>query len=94
MTDLRRVLLINPTITARRSARFPLAVLSLAEALDARYASIVLDGNIDRDFAQSAVRLITKSVPGAVAAKPGDVVILWGTGFGTPHFQRQPLGNK
>ncbi|HUI63017.1 MAG TPA: radical SAM protein [Steroidobacteraceae bacterium] len=52
------VLLINPTITARRSARFPLAVLSLSAALQGRYTSTILDGNIDRDFVSSALRLI------------------------------------
>jgi anaerobic magnesium-protoporphyrin IX monomethyl ester cyclase len=64
MTDMltsagsRRVLLINPTITSRRTARFPLAVLSLAEALEGRHPTTLLDGNIDRDFVASAVRLI------------------------------------
>jgi len=54
----RRVLLINPTITARRNARFPLAVLSLSAALDGRYATDILDGNIDRDFVTSALRAV------------------------------------
>ncbi|HEU4591815.1 MAG TPA: radical SAM protein [Steroidobacteraceae bacterium] len=54
----RRVLLINPTITSRRNARFPLAVLSLAAAIESRYDWQVLDGNIDRDFAASAVKLL------------------------------------
>jgi len=53
-----RVLLINPTITARRHARFPLAVLALATAIEGRYAPTILDGNIDRDFIASAVRLL------------------------------------
>ncbi len=50
MSALRRVLLINPTITSRRSARFPLAVLNLSASLDGRYESSIIDGNIDRDF--------------------------------------------
>jgi radical SAM superfamily enzyme YgiQ (UPF0313 family) len=54
----RRVLLINPTITARRNARFPLAVLSLSAALEGRYAADIVDGNIDRDFVASALRAI------------------------------------
>ncbi len=33
-----RVLLINPTITSRRHARFPLAVLSLGAALEGQYS--------------------------------------------------------
>ena len=35
----RRILLINPTITSRRSARFPLSILTLAAALEGRYAT-------------------------------------------------------
>jgi radical SAM superfamily enzyme YgiQ (UPF0313 family) len=53
-----RVLLINPTITSRRSARFPLAVLSLGAAIDDRYEWCIIDGNIDRDFVASAVKLL------------------------------------
>ena len=59
------VLLINPTITSRRSARFPLAVLSLSCALDGKYESTILDGNIDREFVDTAVRQVTE---GGVAA--------------------------
>ena len=58
MSELPQVLLINPTITARRSARFPLAVMSLARALEGRYVATVLDGNIDRDFVATAQRLV------------------------------------
>ncbi|HUI62826.1 MAG TPA: radical SAM protein [Steroidobacteraceae bacterium] len=56
----RNVLLVNPTITARRSARFPLAVLSLAGALEGRHATTLLDGNIDRDFVATALRIIAE----------------------------------
>ncbi|MDE2260946.1 MAG: B12-binding domain-containing radical SAM protein [Gammaproteobacteria bacterium] len=52
------VLLINPTITKQRNARFPLAVLGLAAALEGRHPWILLDGNVDRDFVASAVRII------------------------------------
>jgi anaerobic magnesium-protoporphyrin IX monomethyl ester cyclase len=55
---MKRVLLINPTITSRRSARFPLAVLSLGTAIDARYEWRIIDGNIDRDFVASTVKLL------------------------------------
>lgn len=58
MTQTRRVLLINPTISSRRNARFPLAVLNLAAALDGRYASTIVDGNVDRDFVATALRLV------------------------------------
>src|SRR4029077_11407363 len=58
MTDAPRVLLINPTITSKRHARFPLAVLSLSTALQGRYAPTILDGNTDRDFVSTALRII------------------------------------
>jgi anaerobic magnesium-protoporphyrin IX monomethyl ester cyclase len=58
MMDLQRVLLINPTITSRRHARFPLAVLSLSAVLDGRYTPIIIDGNVDRDFVSTALRAI------------------------------------
>jgi anaerobic magnesium-protoporphyrin IX monomethyl ester cyclase len=68
-TDLktaRHVLLVNPTITARRNARFPLAILSVSSALDGRYSSTILDGNIDRDFISTALRTISESRVDAV----------------------------
>jgi anaerobic magnesium-protoporphyrin IX monomethyl ester cyclase len=52
------ILLINPTITKFRSARFPLAVLNLSAALEERYASSIIDGNVDRDFVSTAVRTL------------------------------------
>ena len=52
------VLLINPTITGRRHARFPLAVLSLSKALDGKRTSAIIDGNVDRDFVATAVRAV------------------------------------
>jgi anaerobic magnesium-protoporphyrin IX monomethyl ester cyclase len=52
------VLLINPTITSRRSARFPLAVLNLSASLDGKYTSAIIDGNVDRDFVSTAVRTV------------------------------------
>ena len=58
MSHLGHVLLVNPTITSRRSARFPLAVLNLAAALEGRYGATLIDGNIDRDFISTALRHI------------------------------------
>ena len=58
MSARRHILLVNPTITARRNARFPLAVLSLAAALEGRYAVTVLDGNVDREYVATALRLL------------------------------------
>jgi len=58
MTSSQHLLLINPTITSRRSARFPLAVLNLSAALDGRYASSIIDGNIDRDFVTTTLQTL------------------------------------
>ena len=57
---MSRVLLINPTITAKRNARFPLAVLSIATAIEPAHRARILDGNIDRDFVASAVRALAE----------------------------------
>jgi len=63
----RRILLINPTITKRRSARFPLAILSLSAALDDKYVSTLLDGNVDREFVATASRILATDGIDAVA---------------------------
>jgi anaerobic magnesium-protoporphyrin IX monomethyl ester cyclase len=54
----RHILLINPTITKRRNAKFPFAVLNLSAALDEKYDSSIIDGNVDRDFVSTAVRAL------------------------------------
>ena len=66
MTPGRHVLLINPTITSRRSARFPLAVMSLAGSLDGKCSTSIIDGNIDRDFIATTLRTMTESSVDAV----------------------------
>jgi radical SAM superfamily enzyme YgiQ (UPF0313 family) len=48
------VLLINPRITARRHARFPLSLMTLAAALEPDIGSTLLDGNIDADAVRTA----------------------------------------
>ena len=62
----RRVLLINPTITSQRNARFPLAVLSLGAAIDDRYDWKIIDGNVDREFVVSALKLLAAEIFDAV----------------------------
>lgn len=42
-------LLVNPTMTSRASARFPLSLLHLAASLDREGNSQIIDGNLDRD---------------------------------------------
>jgi anaerobic magnesium-protoporphyrin IX monomethyl ester cyclase len=54
----QRVLLINPTITSRGNARFPLAILSLAAFLENKHTTTIIDGNVDRDFVSTAVRAV------------------------------------
>jgi len=58
MTVPQRVLLINPTITGKRHARFPLAVLSLKTALQGKHDPLILDGNVDRDFVATAAQTV------------------------------------
>lgn len=55
-----RTLLINPTITSRHSARFPLALLHLAAALDRNGESRIIDGNVDRDFVDDTLRALER----------------------------------
>ena len=49
-----RVLLINPAITTRRRARFPLSLMTMAAALRPEYESTLIDGNLDSDAVRSA----------------------------------------
>jgi len=58
MSATQRILLINPTITSQRHARFPLAVMSLAAALPDRHAATIIDGNVDRAFVATAERAV------------------------------------
>src|SRR3984957_19858516 len=66
MTASQRILLINPTITSHRHARFPLAVMSLSAALEGRYKSTIIDGNVDRDFVSTALRAVEDETVAAV----------------------------
>jgi anaerobic magnesium-protoporphyrin IX monomethyl ester cyclase len=54
MTPRGRVLLVNPAITSRSRARFPLSVMTMAAALEPEYGALLIDGNMDRDAATSA----------------------------------------
>jgi anaerobic magnesium-protoporphyrin IX monomethyl ester cyclase len=56
VTASRRILLINPRITSRRSARFPLSLLTLAGSLEQTSTCRIIDGNVDRDYL-STIRL-------------------------------------
>lgn len=54
MSTVGRVLLINPRITLRRHARFPLSIMTMAGALEGRYDSTLIDGNMDHDAVRTA----------------------------------------
>jgi len=60
MTPSPNTLLINPTITSRNSARFPLSLLNLSAALDETGSSRIIDGNLDRDFVGEALRVLER----------------------------------
>ena len=66
MSERRHVLLVNPFITSRRHARFPLSIMTMAAALEGSHESTLIDGNMDRD----AVR----SVCDALGSRPYDAV--------------------
>jgi radical SAM superfamily enzyme YgiQ (UPF0313 family) len=66
MSGAGQVLLVNPTITSHRHARFPLAVLSLSAALEGKYLPVLIDGNVDRDFISTAVRAAGEAPAAAV----------------------------
>jgi radical SAM superfamily enzyme YgiQ (UPF0313 family) len=59
MTAQQRVLLINPQMTSRRSARFPLSLLTLAGALEETSACRLIDGNVDRAYLSTIERLLS-----------------------------------
>lgn len=54
----KHIVLVNPTITKPRTAKFPLAILSLAAALESRYDTTLIDGNVDADFISTVLRTI------------------------------------
>ena len=66
MSTLGRVLLVNPFITSRRHARFPLSIMTMAAALEGNYESTLIDGNMDRDAA--------RSIADALGSRPYDAV--------------------
>jgi anaerobic magnesium-protoporphyrin IX monomethyl ester cyclase len=53
-----RLLLINPQMTSRRSARFPLSLLTLAASLKAIATCRVIDGNVDARYLSTIERAL------------------------------------
>jgi anaerobic magnesium-protoporphyrin IX monomethyl ester cyclase len=66
MSERRHILLVNPTITKKRSARFPLAVLNLSASLDGEYDSSIVDGNVDGQYIATTLRAIDERRASAV----------------------------
>jgi anaerobic magnesium-protoporphyrin IX monomethyl ester cyclase len=66
MSARGRVLLINPRITSRKRARFPLSIMTMASALEDRYDAVLIDGNMDRNAVRSACDAVTQSAVDAV----------------------------
>jgi radical SAM superfamily enzyme YgiQ (UPF0313 family) len=61
MNDKPQLLLINPQITSRRGARFPLSLLTLAGALEQSHACRLIDGNVDRDYLSTIHQVLSTS---------------------------------
>jgi anaerobic magnesium-protoporphyrin IX monomethyl ester cyclase len=66
MSERKHILLINPQITKKRHARFPLAVLNLSASLDENYDSSIIDGNVDSDYIANTLRAIEQRQVDAV----------------------------
>ncbi|HET6632249.1 MAG TPA: radical SAM protein [Rhodanobacteraceae bacterium] len=66
MTASPHTLLVNPTITSRASARFPLSLLQLSAVLDAAGTSRIIDGNVDRDVVAATLCALEESATDAV----------------------------
>ncbi len=59
MSAARRILLVNPRITSRRSARFPLSLLALAGSLEQTGTCRIIDGNVDQDYLSTIRRTLS-----------------------------------
>jgi len=66
MSRRPRIVLVNPRITSPRSARFPLAILALADALEDRYDVTLVDGNVEADAVGTTLRAIERGGAEAV----------------------------
>jgi radical SAM superfamily enzyme YgiQ (UPF0313 family) len=56
-----RVLLVNPRITSRRHARFPLSLLALAAGLARTSECRIIDGNVDGDYLAKLQSVLAES---------------------------------
>jgi anaerobic magnesium-protoporphyrin IX monomethyl ester cyclase len=58
MSAAPRVLLVNPAITTRTRARFPLSLMTLAAALEPEFPARLIDGNVAADAAGQAAAAV------------------------------------
>ncbi|HET7924829.1 MAG TPA: radical SAM protein [Rhodanobacteraceae bacterium] len=58
MSSRQNLLLINPKIAARRHARFPLSIMTIAAALEDGYDSTLIDGNVDDGAVRAACEAV------------------------------------
>jgi anaerobic magnesium-protoporphyrin IX monomethyl ester cyclase len=59
VSDAKRpLLLVNPAITSRRRARFPLSIMTLAAAVAHRNDCTLVDGNVERDTVRRTLELL------------------------------------
>ena len=54
------VLLINPRMCSQRSMRLPLSLLALGAALEGLCHYQIIDGNVDSDPVQTAIRALSE----------------------------------
>jgi len=66
MSQPRRVLLINPRITSRRNARFPLSIMNIAAAIEPDFQAVLIDGNIEGNALGKALNLLRHNAFAAV----------------------------
>src|SRR5688572_6447282 len=57
---MRQLLLVNPAITSRRSARFPLSIMTLATAVAGRNECTLVDGNLERDAVARSLEIVER----------------------------------
>src|ERR1051326_3005404 len=72
----KSVILINPRICSLRSVRMPLSLLALGAVMEGRYEYKLIDGNVDGDALQTALRVADGGNVGliGVSVMPGPQV--------------------
>jgi len=66
MIRSKNIILVNPKITSRRSARFPLSLLALAGSIENDRTCRIIDGNIDDNYLTTVRQALSEGGIGAV----------------------------